>query len=245
MTVDFDFKELGKKTAAAGALEFIEPGMILGLGTGSKAACFLKIIAERENRDNLDVLGVPSSTVTRANVELLGIKLTTLDSVGSVDLVVDGADEFDSSSNLIKGGGAVLQEKIVANSANRMVVITDSSKQVKSQGEFDLPVEIVRFASSFTKRIIEKILQENGYYDLKIKYRQNQKSLNFVTDEGHLILDLELGEIQNARLLHDELIKCPGVVETGLFIDMVDTISIGNPDGSCRLIRAEKTYDQN
>ncbi len=135
MTDDLSAAERGKRAAAARALEFVEDGMKLGLGTGSTAKWFVDLLAERMRAEGLRITGVATSSRTRAQAEALGIPLTTLDQAGWLDLTIDGADEFDARLNLIKGGGgALLQEKIVASACARMVVITDPSKQVATLG---------------------------------------------------------------------------------------------------------------
>ncbi len=133
-----------KREAARQALDFVRPGMRLGLGTGSTAAHFVDLLAEKV-KAGLDVVGVPTSEATRAQAERLGVPLTTLDG-SELDLTVDGADEIDPDLNLIKGGGgALLREKIVASASREMVVVADESKYVKRLGRFPLPIEVVDF----------------------------------------------------------------------------------------------------
>ena len=229
--------ELGKRSAAAKAVEYVKTGMILGLGTGSTASYFVDLLSERIVREGLEVLCVPTSKITRDKADSLKIPLTSLENVSSIDLVVDGADEFDHNLNMIKGGGgALLQEKIVAAASKRMVVITDSSKESINLGSFDLPVEIIKFGAKLTKNRIEKTLENVGYQDIVIRYRQNENNEKYVTDEGHLIVDLALKKIKDAERLQSQLKKCVGVVETGLFIGMANNIIVGNSDGSCKLI---------
>ena len=231
--------ECGKKVAAAKALEFVKSGMIVGLGTGSTAAWFLKLLAERIRQEGLVVYGIPTSKETKKHAEELKIPLTTLEEVDKIDLVVDGADEFDPKLNLIKGGGgALLQEKIVASASTCMVVITDYTKEVGCLGAFDLPVEVVKFGSKSTKFAIERILEELDYKKCEVIFRR-RKSEKFVTDEGHFIIDLKLKKIEEPQLLHSNLIGCPGVVETGLFLNLAKIILVGESDGSCRVIGEE------
>ena len=241
MVVDITSNDLGKRAAAARALEFVKSGMILGLGTGSTAAWFVKLLAEKIITEGLVVSCVPTSRITRDQAYSLKIPLTTLEKTDFIDLVVDGTDEFDLDFNLIKGGGgALLQEKIVASAAKHMLVITDSSKESLCLGSFDLPVEIVKFGASSTKRFVENIVRDLGYHDVCAKYRKNADNERFVTDEGHLIIDLALQKINEVSVLQDHLIKCAGVVETGLFLGMAKTIVVGNSDGSCKLIGVSK-----
>ena len=237
MHSDIKSIELGKRSAAAKAIEYVTNGMTLGLGTGSTASFFVDLLAEKISREGLQVLCVPTSKKTSDQAASLKIPLTSLEKVGTIDLVVDGADEFDHDLNMIKGGGgALLQEKIVATASKRMVVITDSSKESVSLGTFDLPVEIVKFGANSTKYFVKKTLENIGYKDAVIRYRKNKNNENFVTDEGHLIIDLVLKKIKDPDLLQGELIKCVGVVETGLFIGMAHKIIVGNSDGSFNLI---------
>ena len=237
MLSDIKSVELGKRSAAAKAIEYVKNGMTLGLGTGSTASYFIEFLAERISREGLQVLCVPTSKTTLDQAASLKIPLTSLEKVDTLDLVVDGADEFDHDLNMIKGGGgALLQEKIVATASKRMVVITDSSKESSSLGTFDLPVEIIRFGANSTKDHVKKALENMGHKDVVIRYRKNKNNENFVTDEGHLIIDLILKKINDPDRLQRQLIKCVGVVETGLFIGMAHKIIVGNSDGSVKLI---------
>ena len=241
MVVDLTAHELGKKVAAAKALDFVKSGMIIGLGTGSTAAWFLELLAEKIMMEKLVVCCIPTSKATKAHAEELQIPLTTIEQVGVIDLVVDGADEFDPMLNLIKGGGgALLQEKIVAAASNRMVVITDYTKEVLCLGAFDLPVEVVKFGARSTKLGIEHVLNKLNYSVFELHFRQ-QNSEKFITDEGNFIIDLKLKKIKKPQILHNDLIACPGVVETGLFLDLANTIVIGRSDGTCTVIGEEFT----
>ena len=241
MIVDLSASELGKKVAAAKALEFVKSGMVIGLGTGSTAAWFLKLLAKRIMKEKLIISCVPTSNATKDSAEVLHIPLTTIEEVGAIDLVVDGADEFDPMLNLIKGGGgALLQEKIVAGAANHMVVITDDTKEVSSLGAFSLPVEVVKFGSRSTKTAIEEVLKKLNYAKFEVVFRA-QNSQKFITDEQRFIIDLKLHKIKDPRRLHNHLIACPGVVETGLFINLANTIVVGKSDGTCKVIRKECT----
>ncbi len=226
---------LGKKVAASEALKMVETDMVIGLGTGSTAKIFVDLLAQKyvEEGLNIEVLATSSSTAEQA--KNLGLPLTTLNDVDWVDIVVDGADEVDSNLDLIKGGGgALLQEKIVAKSSNTMIVIVDESKIVKTLGRFPLPVEIVQFGSEFTKKTISEKLYDLGYSESSSKWRQDGEQF-FVTDEGHYILDLKLNQIKDAISLNDEMKSVTGVVETGLFINLANKIIIGNNTGNLRI----------
>lgn len=210
--------------------------MTLGLGTGSTAGWFVRLLSERMKRERLHVTGVATSSATVWLAEELGVPLRRLEDVDRIDLTVDGADEFDAHLNLIKGGGAaLLQEKIVAASSDRMVVIADASKCVARLGAFHLPVEIVRFGWTSTRRAVAKLLGEMDVDGREISVRTGSAG-PLVTDEGHYILDLHLGRIGDPPALAVALNAIPGVVESGLFIDMATAVVIGNTDGTTEVI---------
>jgi len=236
MTHDLSPADRAKRAAAARALNFVDSGMTLGLGTGSSAAWMVRLLAERMKAEGLRIIGVPTSTRTAAQASALGIPLSTLDAAGWLDLTIDGADEFDGARRLIKGGGgALLQEKIVAAASDRMVVITDPSKQVQRLGAFPLPVEVVRFGHETTARLVARVLEERGLGGRRIALRAGAEGA-FVTDEGHHILDLHLGAIPDPEGLNAALNVIPGVVETGLFCGIASAIVIGFEDGTARVL---------
>jgi ribose 5-phosphate isomerase A len=219
-----------KRQAAAGALPFVQSGMRVGLGTGSTAAHFVELLAERV-RDGLRVVAVPTSEVTRAQAERLGIALTTLDETPELDLTVDGADEVAPDLSLIKGaGGALLREKIVATASARMVVIADQSKRVATLGRFPLPVEVVPFGLEATRRAVEAAAAAAGAPG-PARLRRGQDGHAFVTDGGHFILDAALERIARPDVLAARLAAIPGVVEHGLFIGLAQAAVIAGPDG--------------
>jgi len=222
----------GKYAAAKAALDYIKPGMKVGLGTGSTAAWFVQMLGNLVNNEGLEIVGVPTSSRTRDLAASLNIPLTTLEEAEWLDVTVDGADEFDRNLNLIKGGGgALLQEKIVASASNQMVVISDASKQVDVLGAFPLPIEVVRFGWRSTESTVEEVLEGADVATRRITMRMEGKE-PYVTDEGHYILDLHLGKIGNPRGLAEALNRIPGVVETGLFVVMADTVLVGHDDGN-------------
>ena len=220
-----------KRAAAARALEFVQPGMRLGLGTGSTARHFVELLGERV-RQGLNVVGVPTSRATETDAKRCGVPLTTLDETPELDLTVDGADEVGPGLALIKGGGgALLREKIVAAASARMVVIADESKWVETLGRFPLPVEIVPFGLGATQRAIEKAiaaLQKPGPLTL----RRSRDGHPFVTDGGHWILDAALGRIDDPAALARALAGIPGVMEHGLFVGLARTVILAGPAGS-------------
>jgi ribose 5-phosphate isomerase A len=208
-----------KREAAARALEFVRPGMRLGLGTGSTAAHFVDLLAAKV-KAGFDVIGVPTSEATRLQAEKLGVPLATLDEQPELDLTIDGADEIDPALDLIKGGGgALLREKIVATASREMIVIADESKLVERLGRFPLPIEIVDFGRPAIMRSIEKALAMAGCAgSLKLRHRADGHV--FVTDQGHVIVDASLKAIADTRSLAHRLAEVAGVVEHGLFIGL-------------------------
>jgi ribose 5-phosphate isomerase A len=219
-----------KREAAAGALEFVRPGMRLGLGTGSTARHFVELLGERV-RQGLEVVAVATSEATQADAERCGIPLTTLDETPELDLTVDGADEIAPDLSLIKGGGgALLREKIVAAASSRMIVIADESKYVSMLGRFALPIEVVPFGLGATRRAIEAAAARAGCTGPAL-LRRNRDGHAFVTDGGHWILDASLERIADPRSLAGLLATIPGVVEHGLFIGLAQIAVLAGPDG--------------
>lgn len=219
-----------KRLAAERAILFVEPGMKLGLGTGSTAAKFVDLLAAKA-KAGLDVLCIATSEATRAQAEALGLRLATLDEHPFIDLTVDGADEIDPALRLIKGGGgALLREKIVATASDRMIVIADASKKVAKLGRFPLPVEVVRFGYKSTAKIIETLAKEAGCAG-EIRPRAKADGGLFQTDGGNLILDCAFGAIDDPDSLADALEIVPGVVEHGLFLDIADVAIIAGAAG--------------
>jgi len=232
MVSDLSPIDTAKFVAAKRALDYVESGMRLGLGTGSTAAWMVRILGEMVRDEGLKIIGVPTSDRTADLARKVGVPIATLEQVKWLDLTIDGADEFDSNLNLIKGGGgALLQEKIVATASDHMVVISDISKEVETLGAFPLPVEVVSFGWETTKALIEEALVNTDVMGRGASLRLNQDR-PFVTDEGHYILDLHLKRIAQPRKLSLILNQIPGVVENGLFIDICDTIVIGHGDGN-------------
>jgi len=227
--------EAYKRAAAARAIDFVESGMRLGLGTGSTAQAFLELLAERR-RGGLDVVAVPTSEVTRAQAARLGIPLTTLDDTPELDLTVDGADEIAPDLTLIKGGGgALLREKVVASASAKMIVIADESKCVPVLGRFPLPIEIVPFGATATRRAVEAAAGAAGCPG-PAPLRLAQNGHAFVTDGGHWLLDAQLQRIVDPQGLANRLAGVPGVMEHGLFIGLAWTAIVAGPNG-VRLIK--------
>lgn len=219
-----------KRQAAARALDQVRDGMKLGLGTGSTAKHFVELLGEKV-RAGMTVVGVPTSEATRALAETAGVPLTTLDEIDRLDLTVDGADEADPALNLIKGGGgALLREKIVAAASDRMIVIADDSKWVAKLGAFPLPVEVMPFGLAATKRALGQAFAAAGLSG-PMEIRKDKNGHVFVTDGGHWIVDVRLGEITDAPRLANLLSAIPGVVEHGLFIGLAHTAILAGAQG--------------
>lgn len=232
MYSDLSPAERGKYVCALRAAQLVKSGMKVGLGTGSTAYWLVKHLGRMVREEGLQIQGVPTSTRTKEQAIAEGIDMITLDQAGWLDLTIDGADEFDAEFTLIKGGGgAHLQEKVVAMASNRMVVIADASKRVDQLGAFPLPVEVLQFGAAATQTLVERALADLGYSDVEVTPRAADWG-NFVTDEGNFILDLHLGAITDAVKLAQRLNQIPGVVENGLFLNICDTVIVGNADGS-------------
>jgi ribose 5-phosphate isomerase A len=222
-----------KIAAAHAALEHVLDGMRLGIGTGSTAEEFIRLLAGRV-ADGLSVMGVATSERSEALCRELGVPVTSLDAEPQLDLAVDGADEIGPGLSLIKGGGgALLREKIVASASARMIVIADESKLVNELGAFPLPIEVNEFGLAATRNAIAAAASGLGLSgDLKLRMRGETP---FVSDGGHLIIDASFGRIRDAEALSLALLKIPGVVEHGLFLGMAD-LAIVAGEGSVREI---------
>ncbi|AQZ51731.1 ribose-5-phosphate isomerase RpiA [Martelella mediterranea] len=224
-----------KIKAAETALEYVEDGMRLGIGTGSTAREFIALLGEKV-ASGFNVIGVPTSEATARQCLELGITLNSLDETPELDLTIDGADEIDPALNLIKGGGgALLREKIVASASKAMIVIADETKVVDCLGAFPLPIEVMPFGLGATRLAIERAaswLNLSGSLDL----RQSGDG-PYMTDGGHYIIDASFGRIHDAQALSDALNAIAGVVEHGLFIDIA-TLAIVASDGGVRTLKA-------
>jgi len=202
-----------KEAAARASLRFIQDGQVVGLGTGSTAAYFIKLLGEQV-KQGMRIRGIPTSDRSRELALSLGIPLTTLDECQEIAVTVDGADEVDPQLRLIKGGGgAMLREKIVASATKQMIVVADASKRVERLGKFPLPVEVIQFAQA----LIAKRIAALG---AQVNLRTNSDGSPYITDENNHILDCRFGEIRDADQLAGQLSEMPGVVEHGLFIGM-------------------------
>ena len=217
-----------KKIAAEKAVEFVEDGMTIGLGTGSTAYWAIQKIGERV-KQGLQVYAVASSENSAQLASQLNIPLIPLEEINKINLTIDGADEVDPNKNLIKGGGgALLREKIIAFNSEKFIVVVDSSKMVAHLGEFPLPIEIVPFAANLTQEKIKAL-------GCEVKWRMNKEN-KYITDNGNLLLDCSFGKIDDPSALNLQLHLIPGVVETGLFVKMAPTIIIGYSNGKLAIM---------
>jgi len=213
-----------KKLAGEKAVEFVEDGMILGLGTGSTVEYTLRKLGELV-KGGLDIKGIPTSMHTTHIAKECGIPLTTLEDHPVIDLTIDGADEVDSELNLIKGGGGALtREKIIAFHSEKEIIVIDDSKVVKALGiDFPLPVEVIKYGWTSTKNSLEKF----GCMPT-LREIVNEP---YLTDNHHYIIDCEFSHISNPEELEIAINNLPGVVENGLFVGLVDEVIVGSKQG--------------
>ena len=223
-------KDREKQDVARAALKFVQSGQVVGLGSGSTSAFFIQFLGERV-RAGLRIQGVPTSIRAQQLAGKCGIPLVSLDEVESIDVDVDGADEFDSQLQLIKGGGgALLREKIVASVSKKFVVLADSSKQVAFLGKFPLPVEVIPFAEAVLTRRISAL-------GATVTLRKSPDGSIYKTDEAHHILDCHFGKIPDPTALAHTLSGMPGVVEHGLFINMANVVLLAKENQVIELHR--------
>ncbi|GGX60189.1 ribose-5-phosphate isomerase A [Litorimonas cladophorae] len=220
-----------KENAALAALDFVEDGMVLGLGSGSTAEIFIDALGERI-AGGLKVSGVPTSKRTAECAIEAGVPLVEPDKVDRINLTVDGADEVDPAFNLIKGGGAcLLREKIIAQASDRMIVIVDSLKMVEMLGRFPLPIEVEPFGMALTAEQVFDALKSTGCEEAQTVLRQMKDGSGpLVTDGGNYILDSRCRKIPNPADTALALSQIPGVMEHGLFIDLADVVIVGEAD---------------
>jgi ribose 5-phosphate isomerase A len=219
-----------KQRAGERAVEFIEDGMTVGLGTGSTAYWVVERLGARV-REGLRVRCVPTSRRTEEQARGLGIPLVTFADVQQLDIAIDGADEIGPGLALIKGGGgALLREKLVAAAARRFVVVADASKRVEVLGKFPLPVEVVPFAWEVTARRVAEVLK------VEPALRRDASGAVYVTDNGNYILDCRCGEIRDPAGAERGLKLLTGVVECGLFVGMAD-LAVVATDSDVKIIK--------
>ena len=223
-----DWIERAKKNAALEAVKHVRDCSVVGLGSGSTAAYAVEAIGERIRRDGLNILGVPTSYQAFALAVKHGIAVTTLEEYPTLDLTIDGVDQVDEKLNLIKGmGGALTREKIVASASKQNIVVADRNKRVKVLGEkgHPLPIEVLPFALAVVKRSIERL---GG----KPVLREGKGKVGpVVTDNGNMIVDAVFGPIDDPGALEGRLKLVPGLLETGLFVGLVDLVYLGTASG--------------
>jgi ribose 5-phosphate isomerase A len=213
-----------KLHAAERALELVKPGMTLGLGSGSTATLWIKLLGERVRDHGLKIHAISSSDSSERLGRSFGIPFVNFDECRSLDLTIDGADEIAPGLALIKGGGGnLLREKIVASASKRFVVVADASKEVEKLGHFPLPVEVITMAAPLVSDSLRKL----GFTPT---IRTNPDKTHYVTDEGNLILDCAGLMIENPRELASKIDSIVGVVEHGLFLDMANLALIARED---------------
>ncbi|KYK20102.1 ribose-5-phosphate isomerase [Thermoplasmatales archaeon SG8-52-4] len=218
-------KEELKKLAGEKAVDYIEDGMVVGLGTGSTVEYSLKKIGKLV-RSGLKIKGIPTSVHTKRIAIKEQIPLTSLDVNPIIDLTIDGADEVDSDLNLIKGGGGALaREKIIAFNSTKVIIVIDDSKIVKALGiDFPLPVEVMKFGWTSTQKTLEEL-------GCNVELRKIMGNEPYITDNSNYILDCEFERIEEPEQLEININNIPGVVENGLFIGLVDEVIVGGKQG--------------
>ncbi|MBF92327.1 MAG: ribose 5-phosphate isomerase A [Euryarchaeota archaeon] len=224
--------ELLKEQAGIAACRFIKDGMALGLGTGSTVRYSIIEIARMISEEGMDLVGVPTSKDTMRLSEELDIPLRAFEDSGTLDLTIDGADEFDHNFDLIKGGGGALtREKVVALKSKSMVVVADNTKKVDILGEFDLPVEVEKDRWEGVREEISRICPG------EVRLRENGPE-PFETDNHGFILDCSFGPtISKPKSLERDISDIPGVVEVGLFVGICDAVILASSDGVSELIK--------
>ena len=232
MTLQFDL-DSEKKQAALKATEYVQDGMVVGLGTGTTSKHLIIALGERV-RSGLKIQAVPTSHDTAALARQSGIPLIESDNAWMIDVAIDGADQVDPALNLVKGGGgALLKEKIVAAAAKRFIVMVDHTKLVPALGgSFPLPIEVVPFGWGSTARNIEHT--SGGKAVLR-----ERNGVVFQTEAGHVILDLHMPKIDDPATPEIELNQIPGIVETGLFIGRTSILIVGHAQGADVTLAAE------
>jgi ribose 5-phosphate isomerase A len=224
------WQEEAKKKVALEAVKHVKDGFVVGLGSGSTAAFAIKELGKMIKQRGLHIMGVPSSSQAKFLALESCIPLTTLDEYPVLDLAIDGADEVDKNLDMIKGGGGALtQEKIVASSAKQVIIVADESKLVDKLGKFKVPIEVLPFGLAKATSEIRKLRGEPFLREGKRKVGA------VITDNGNYILDADFGLIDDTRALDEILQRIPGVIETGLFINLATTVYLGKPDGITRL----------
>jgi ribose 5-phosphate isomerase A len=219
-----------KDAAGFRALDYLKEGMTIGLGTGSTASHFIQHLIDR-CESGFEIRAVATSLISEEMARKGGIPIADINAVSQLDLTVDGADEVDPEKRLIKGaGGALVWEKIVAAMSQKMVVIVDSTKSVQVLGGCPLPVEVIPFGLAATQAHIQKL-------GLSGKFRQVPDGHLYTSDNHNYIFDITFQTPPaNPEELNEQLLKVPGVVDTGFFFNLASTVIVGSPDGTTTII---------
>ncbi|EAE7092886.1 ribose-5-phosphate isomerase RpiA [Listeria monocytogenes] len=219
-----------KKIAGEKACEWIEDGMVVGLGTGSTVYYTIEKLGQMVN-NGLHITGVATSEETTKQAEKLGIPLKSLNDVTEIDVTIDGADEIDTNFQGIKGGGgALLREKMVASASLKNIWVVSEEKLVRTLGKFPLPLEVIPFGWKQIERILAK-------EQIQTNLRKQSNGEVYVTNNGNYILDIVNQSFTNAKMWQEKLVQIPGVVEHGLFLDYVDLIICGKANGETEIIK--------
>ncbi len=224
--------DIQKRNAAEAAVEHVKDGMIVGLGSGTTAAFAILALGERRKHENLQIMGIPSSYQAFQLAVQSGIPITTLEEHPIIDINIDGADQIDSKLNLIKGMGAALaREKIVAASSRKNVIIADEKKKVSvlGEGNHPVPLEVLPFAIALVQHRVQALKGSPLLRETKGKLGPT------ISDNGNAIMDVTFGNIKDAKLLDQQLKMIPGMVETGLFIELTDIVYLGSASGTQKL----------
>ncbi len=224
--------DIQKRNAAEAAVEHVKDGMIVGLGSGTTAAFAILALGERRKHENLQIMGIPSSYQAFQLAVQSGIPITTLEEHPIIDINIDGADQIDSKLNLIKGMGAALaREKIVAASSRKNVIIADEKKKVSvlGEGNHPIPLEVLPFAIALVQHRVQALKGSPLLRETKGKLGPT------ISDNGNAIMDVTFGNIKDAKLLDQQLKMIPGMVETGLFIELTDIVYLGSASGTQKL----------
>lgn len=225
-------QELQKIIAGRRAAEFVQNDMVVGIGSGSTIAHVIEALGERVVKEDLKIVGVATSEKTRRNAAQLGIPMYNVDDVDKIDLTIDGADQIADDFSAIKGGGAaLLWEKIVAFNSRENIWVVDATKRVSKLNQY-LPVEVIPYGSDQ----LFKRFQADGFHPT---WRLDQNGNPVRTDSANFLIDLHLPLIENPRELGDELIKMVGVVEHGLFTDVVNRVVIGENDHTAKILEVK------
>lgn len=225
-----DWIEDAKRRASAEAVKNIRDGQVVGLGSGSTAAYAIEEIGRRVREEGLKILGIPTSYQSFLLAVRFGIPVTTLHEHPTVDLTIDGADQIDQNLNLIKGmGGALTREKIVASASKQLIIVADERKLTNKLGRGQpVPVEVIPFAEPIVTR---RIMEVGGRPSL----REVKKGMPYITENGNFIIDVDFGAIDDPAELNRMMKMIPGVVETGLFVGMAQTVYVGTRAGVMKI----------